>query len=62
MSTIISLFLANLPSLIAGGESLVSYISGMKSALSQTAEWTDVQDAQWQQQLIAAGKDPEWLS
>jgi len=62
MSAIIALFLSNLPSLIAAGESLVSYISEMKSTLSQTSEWGPEQDAQWQAQLIAAGKSPEWLS
>lgn len=62
MSAIISIFLANLPALISAGESLVDYISSMKSTLSQTAEWGADQDAQWQQTLIAAGKDPEWLA
>jgi hypothetical protein len=33
----------------------------MKTTLSQDAAWTSVQDQQWQQALIAAGKSPEWL-
>jgi hypothetical protein len=61
MTAIITLFLENLPSLLAAGESLVSYITGIKSALSQTAEWTAEHDAQWQAALVAAGKDPEWM-
>jgi hypothetical protein len=60
MSAIITLFLSNLPSLLAAGESLYSYIAGMKSTLSQSAEWTADHDAQWQAALIAAGKSPEW--
>jgi hypothetical protein len=62
MSAIIALFIENLPSLISAGESLVAYISSMKSTLSQSAEWTAANDAQWQAALLAAGKDPEWLS
>ena len=62
MAAIIPIFLEALPSLIAAGESLVSYIASMKSTLSQSAEWTAENDAQWQAALLAAGKDPEWLS
>lgn len=62
MAALIPIFIEALPSLIAAGESLVSYISAMKSALSQTAEWTADNDAQWQAALLAAGKSPEWLS
>lgn len=61
MTAIITLFLENLPALLAAGESLVSYITSMKSTLSQTAEWTSDHDAQWQAALVAAGKDPEWM-
>jgi hypothetical protein len=60
MTAIITLFLEALPSLLAFGESLYGYINGMKTALSQSAEWTDVQDQQWQAALIAAGLSPEW--
>jgi hypothetical protein len=53
--------LTSLPSLLSAGETLYSYIVGMKTTLSQDTAWTSVQDAQWQAALIAAGKDPEWL-
>ena len=61
MSAIITLFLTSLPSLLAAGESLYGYITGMKTALRQSAQWTDEHDAQWQAALIAAGMDPEWM-
>lgn len=61
MAALIPIFLEALPSLLAAGESLASYIVAMKTALGESAEWTAVQDAQWQAALIAAGKSPEWL-
>jgi hypothetical protein len=60
MSAIITLFLTNLPSLLSAGETLYSYIAGMKTALSQSAEWTSGHDAQWEAALLAAGLSPEW--
>jgi hypothetical protein len=61
MAAIIPIFIEALPSLFSAGESLYSYITNMKTTLSQDAAWTSVQDQQWQQALIAAGKSPEWL-
>jgi hypothetical protein len=61
MPAIITLFLTALPSLLSAGETLYSYIVGMKTTLSQDAAWTADQDAQWEQALITAGKSPEWM-
>jgi hypothetical protein len=61
MTAIITLFLEALPSLLVAGEDLYTYIVGMKTALSQSTEWTAENDAAWQAALIADGKSPEWL-
>ena len=61
MSAVITLFLTSLPTLLGAGETLYSYVCGMKTALSQSAEWTSDHDAQWEAALVAAGLSPEWM-
>jgi hypothetical protein len=60
MTALIPVFISALPSLLAVGESLWSYITTTKAILAQDTAWTDVQDQQWQAALIAAGLSPEW--
>ena len=60
MAALIPVFIQALPSLFSAGEDLYSYISSMKTTLSQDAAWTSVEDQQWQAALIAAGLSPEW--
>lgn len=42
------------------GRELYTYVNKLRSAAQQDAEWTEAQDAHWQQQIRDAGLEPHW--
>ena len=49
-----------LPTVEAGAEHLWAWVMGIRSALQQSAEWTDDLENQFRAALQACGKDPAY--
>lgn len=56
----LALILANLPSLIQGGEALIGFVAQVRAAATQTAQWTPAMEAQFNAMVAAANSAPEW--
>lgn len=59
-----ALFLQFLPYLIQGAQEvpkLIEYIAQMRANFKQVGQWTNDEDAKFNQSLIDMGKDPAWI-
>lgn len=61
--------LLSLPSILSAakevfgvGQQLYAYVSKLRDAARQNAEWTDAQEEAFRQQVRDAGLEPHWQS
>jgi hypothetical protein len=57
---LLPIILQYLPQVTVGVEQLIAWINSIRSAASQTGEWTDVLEAQYRASLLATVNDPAW--
>ena len=56
---IIALILTNLPSIIKAGQAVYGFVAGVRKAATQTAQWTDQNEADYQAYILTLSKAPE---
>ncbi len=59
MTALIPVFIAALPSLLKAGEAAVAFVKSFREAAKQDDVWTDGHEAQFQDELRAAGLE-DW--
>ncbi len=59
MDPIIATFLAALPTVISGVNSILGWIHGTQAALQQSAEWTKAEDDAFDAEIAKLKTDPE---
>jgi hypothetical protein len=60
MEAIISLVLANLPTILQAGKAGFDFIASVRTAAKQSGEWTDANEAEFQDKIAKEAISPEW--
>lgn len=62
MQNIIALILANLSTIIEAGKAGFDFVQHVRAAAKQSGEWTEAQEAEFQEKLAAQAIDSAWLT
>ncbi len=60
MQALIALILANLPTIISAGEAGYKFVASIRAAAKQSGEWTEADEAKFQEKLAQEAVDPAW--
>ena len=62
MPALLPLILANLPGIIAAGESVVQFATRTKQILNQSNEWTEQHEQEFVTLLLAEAQSAAWAT